>query len=106
MSCLTQVQNAKLKRYLARLIRDGTPGDPLVKGANYYINHREALCRFTQDGRLPLTNNAVEYEFRAVRSVKMGYRTVTMKRLVSTHNLPCPGSLIMPGSDACQTKSV
>lgn len=63
----------KLKRYLAKLIRDGTPDDPLIKGANYYINHWDALTRFTEDGRLPLTNNAVEYEFRAVRIGERNY---------------------------------
>lgn len=63
----------KLKRYLAKLIRDGTPDDPLIKGANYYINHWDALTRFTEDGRIPLTNNAVEYEFRAVRIGERNY---------------------------------
>lgn len=63
----------KLKRYIAKLIRDGTPDDPLVKGATYYINHWEALTRFTEDGRLPLTNNAVEYEFRGIRIGERNY---------------------------------
>jgi len=63
----------KLQGYLAKLVRDGTPDDPLVKGANYYINHWEALTRFTEDGRIPLTNNAVEYEFRAVRIGERNY---------------------------------
>lgn len=63
----------KLKRYFAKLIRDGTPDDPLVKGATYYINHWEALTRFTEDGRLPLTNNAVEYEFRGIRIGERNY---------------------------------
>jgi transposase len=63
----------KLKRYFAKLIRDGTPDDPLRKGAIYYINHWEALTRFTEDGRLPLTNNAVEYEFRGIRIGERNY---------------------------------
>jgi len=63
----------KLKRYLVRLIRDGTPDDPLTKGANYYINQWDALERFTEDGRIPLTNNAVEYLFRAVRIGERNY---------------------------------
>ena len=63
----------KLKRYLTRLIRDGTPDDPLVKGANYYIRHWDALTRFVEDGRIPLTNNAVEYEFRGIRIGERNY---------------------------------
>lgn len=64
---------AKLRRYLARLIRDGTPDDPLTKGANYYNNHWDALNRFAEDGRIPLTNNAVEYEFRGIRIGERNY---------------------------------
>lgn len=63
----------KLKRYVLRLIRDGTPDDPIVKAANYYINHWDALIRFTDDGRIPLTNNAVEYEFRGIRIGERNY---------------------------------
>lgn len=64
----------KLKRYLAKLIHeDDIPGDPLISGAKYYINHWEALTRFIEDGRLPLTNNAVEYEFRGIRIGERNY---------------------------------
>lgn len=64
----------KLKRYLAKLIHeDDIPGDPLISGAKYYINHWDALIRFIDDGRLPLTNNAVEYEFRGIRIGERNY---------------------------------
>jgi len=63
----------KLLRYCLRLIRDGTPSDPMRKAAQYYINHWQALSRFLTDGRLPLDNSAVEREFRVVRIGEHNY---------------------------------
>ncbi|PJB35124.1 MAG: hypothetical protein CO108_26360 [Deltaproteobacteria bacterium CG_4_9_14_3_um_filter_63_12] len=57
----------KLYRYVTMLARDTTPTDPIGKAARYYINHKDALTRFLEDGRIPLDNNDVERLFRGVR---------------------------------------
>ncbi len=57
----------KLFHYIRKLARDSTPDDPIGKAARYYINHRDALTRFAEDGRLPLDNNDVERVFRGLR---------------------------------------
>jgi transposase len=63
----------KLRQYLLWQIRDGTPTDPMVKAANYYINHWDALTRFIDDGRLPLDNSLTERQFRIVRVGERNY---------------------------------
>jgi hypothetical protein len=63
----------KLKAYYVRLIRDGTPKDPLVKAAAYSINHWDALTRFVTDGRIPLDNNFSERLLRAIRLGENNY---------------------------------
>ena len=63
----------KLRRYLAKLLLDGTKTDPVCQGAQYYMNHWEALTRFVQDGRLPLDNNRMEVEFRYIRLGEHNY---------------------------------
>lgn len=45
------------------------PGTPLAKAVGYARNHRTALRRFLEDGRLEADNNAVE---RALRLVAVG----------------------------------
>lgn len=65
---------ADLKNYLgASLGRISRKGD-LAKAIRYSLNRWEALCRFTEDGRLEMTNNAVE---RAIRPLTLGRRIWT-----------------------------
>lgn len=37
---------------------------PIAKAVHYALNHRAAFCRFLEDGRLPLHNNASELALR------------------------------------------
>jgi transposase len=45
------------------------PRGPLDKAIGYYLNQREGLHRFLEDGRLPLANNGSEQQ---LRNVKLG----------------------------------
>lgn len=63
----------KLRPYLERLIAADHPSSPLRDAAQYYINHWDALTRFIDDGRLPLDNNDVERQLRAVRLGENNY---------------------------------
>jgi transposase len=65
---------AELKAYLeAALARISRKSD-LAKAINYSLNRWEALCRFADDGRLEMTNNAAE---RAIRPLPLGRRNWT-----------------------------
>jgi transposase len=65
---------ADLKAYLeASLTRISGKSD-LAKAIRYSLNRWEALCRFTEDGRLEMTNNAAE---RAIRPLTLGRRNWT-----------------------------
>lgn len=55
--------------YLDELAGAVTPGSPLATAVTYARNHRVALRRFLDDGRLSPDNNAVE---RALRTVAVG----------------------------------
>ena len=45
----------------ARVVLDETP---IQKAVQYSLNHEQALRRFLEDGRLPLSNNISERELR------------------------------------------
>lgn len=45
------------------------PSEPLRKAVNYTLNQREALCRYTEDGRLKPDNNTAE---NAIRPLALG----------------------------------
>ena len=45
------------------------PSEPLSKAINYALNQREALCRYTEDGRLRPDNNIAE---NAIRPLALG----------------------------------
>ncbi|RWP93663.1 IS66 family transposase [Mesorhizobium sp.] len=65
---------AELKDYLeTSLGRISRKGD-LAKAIRYSLNRWKALCRFTEDGRLEMTNNAAE---RAIRPLTLGRRNWT-----------------------------
>ncbi|MEQ1951765.1 transposase [Mesorhizobium sp. CN2-181] len=55
---------------MGRISRKGD----LAKAIRYSLNRWEALCRFTEDGRLDMTNNAAE---RAIRPLTLGRRNWT-----------------------------
>lgn len=40
------------------------PSHPVRVAVDYALNHWQALCRYTDDGRLSIDNNAVEGEIR------------------------------------------
>lgn len=48
-------------RVEAHLVLDEAP---IQKAIGYSLNHQQALCRFLDDGRLPMTNNISERELR------------------------------------------
>lgn len=62
--------NSHLEASLARISRKSD----LAKAIRYSLSRWEALCRFTQDGRLEMTNNAAE---RAIRPLTLGRRNWT-----------------------------
>ncbi|HZC16351.1 MAG TPA: IS66 family transposase [Caulobacteraceae bacterium] len=65
---------ADLKAYLeTSLGRISRKGD-LAKAIRYSLSRWAALCRFTEDGRLEMTNNAAE---RAIRPLTLGRRNWT-----------------------------
>jgi hypothetical protein len=63
----------KLLPYLERLKTDDVPTAPIVAAATYMTNHWAALTRFLDDGGLPLDNNFVEAQLRAVRLGENNY---------------------------------
>jgi hypothetical protein len=58
-----------LDAFLDALAPTLVPGTPMATAVNYSINHRAALRRFLDNGRLEADNNAVE---RALRLVAVG----------------------------------
>lgn len=62
---------ALLYEQLERWQADETflPKSAMGEAISYALNHREALCRFLEDGRLPIDNNDTE---RALRQVVVG----------------------------------
>ncbi|CDX20892.1 conserved hypothetical protein [Mesorhizobium plurifarium] len=63
---------ADLKNYLEASL--GRISRKVAKAIRYNLNRWEALCRFTQDGRLEMTNNAAA---RAIRPLTLGRRNWT-----------------------------
>lgn len=55
--------------WLGRQVEACPPNSALYKAIQYALNHKIALCRFLEDGALPLDNNRCE---RAIRPVVMG----------------------------------
>ena len=65
---------AELKAFLETSLNRISGKSDLAKAIRYSLNRWEALCRFTQDGRLEMTNNAAE---RAIRPLTLGRRNWT-----------------------------
>jgi len=59
----------QLYKYLDELATTLRPSSLTAQGVKYARNHREALCRFLEDGRLEIDNNRAE---RALRQVALG----------------------------------
>lgn len=55
--------------WLERQVEACPPNSALYKAIQYALNHKTELCRFLEDGGLPLDNNRCE---RAIRPVVMG----------------------------------
>ena len=49
------------------------PSSPLVKAANHALNQWSELCRYLEDGRLRIDNNAVEQQIRPVALGRKNY---------------------------------
>lgn len=56
-------------RWLEALHKELRPSDPLYTATRYALNHKDALTRFLQDGRIELDNNRSE---RSLRQVAVG----------------------------------
>jgi len=65
---------ADLKAYLEASLGRISRKSDLAKAIRYSLSRWEALCRFTEDGRLEMTNNAAE---RAIRPLTLGRRNWT-----------------------------
>jgi transposase len=65
---------ADLKTYLETSLGRISRKSDLAKAIRYSLGRWEALCRFTEDGRLEMTNNAAE---RAIRPLTLGRRNWT-----------------------------
>jgi transposase len=63
----------KLYRWFAKHAKDDPPDQPLTKAIAYAINHREALTRFLEDGRLDIDNNLCEQQIRALALGRKNY---------------------------------
>jgi transposase len=63
-----------LKAYLEASLGRISRKSELAKAIRYSLNRWEALCRFTEDGRLEMSNNAAE---RAIRPLTLGRRNWT-----------------------------
>lgn len=49
-------------------------GDPLLKAIRYYLNQRDGLRRFLDDGRLPIHNNGAEGQLRNLAQGRDNWR--------------------------------
>jgi len=56
----------RLRLYLEEKQSKVTPQSPIGKAIAYTLNLWEGLCRFVDDGHLPIDNNAVEREMKAI----------------------------------------
>ena len=65
---------ADLKAHLETSLTRISGKSDLAKAIRYSLNRWEALCRFTEDGRLEMSNNAAE---RAIRPLTLGRRNWT-----------------------------
>jgi len=63
-----------LKAYLEASLERISRKSDLAKAIRYSLGRWEALCRYTDDGRLEMTNNAAE---RAIRPLTLGRRNWT-----------------------------
>ncbi|MBH9879366.1 IS66 family transposase, partial [Clostridioides difficile] len=63
-----------LKAYLEASLERISRESDLAKAIRYSLGRWEALCRYTDDGRLEMTNNAAE---RAIRPLTLGRRNWT-----------------------------
>ena len=59
----------ELGTWIAATANREPPKSPLAKAMTYSVNQWQALMRYTEDGRLPIDNGAVE---RAIRTVAVG----------------------------------
>ena len=56
----------RLRLYIEEKQSKVTPQSPIGKAIAYMLNRWEGLCRFVDDGHLPIDNNAVEREMKAI----------------------------------------
>lgn len=63
----------RLLKHIAQIAAREPPQSALAKAARYAFNHREALSRFLEDGRLPLTNNLDELQIRSLAIGRKNY---------------------------------
>lgn len=58
-----------IKKWLDEQVLSALPKSLIAKAVNYALNNWEALCRYTEDGRLNIDNNPAE---RAIRPIVIG----------------------------------
>jgi transposase len=63
----------KLERWSTATRLTEPPSTDLAKASGYLINHREALKRFVEDGRISLDNNLCELQLRDVALGRKNY---------------------------------
>jgi transposase len=60
---------ASMKTWLEKQAGNVLPKSPMGEAINYALNNWAALCRYTEDGELPIDNNAVE---RMLKLIALG----------------------------------
>jgi len=63
----------KLYRWFAKHAKDDTPDQPFARAIAYALNHRDALTRFLDDGRLDIDNNLCEQQIRSLALGRKNY---------------------------------
>lgn len=59
----------EFKKWLDKQAEDALPKSPIAVAVRYALNQWDALCRYVEDGRLAIDNNAAE---RALRGIAIG----------------------------------
>ena len=64
---------AGLEGWMTEVRQHFLPDEELYKATQYYWNHRKALLRFLDDGRVPLSNNLAERELGVIGRGRKAY---------------------------------
>ncbi len=63
----------RFEQWMVEARKEFLPDEELYKATQYYRNHRTALLRFLDDGRIPLSNNLAERELGVIGRGRKNY---------------------------------